>query len=160
MTRDQAIEQVAFDAQASVYPTLDSTELGRIIDQCKDYDVWVAGTTYVFDDVVIPNPSNGRMYRCVKGGVSNTTSPFPDVPIQQAYGCVYSDGSDIYWADCGQASSHRWNVKRGASMAWRLKASKVAHLLQVKDGQQDLQLGNLHKQCLIMADRYNGLEIL
>lgn len=160
MTRDQAIEQIAFDAQASIYPTLDSTELGRIVDQCMDYVVWTASYVYAVNDVVIANPHNGRMYRCIYGGTSSTTNPFPDNPVSNSYGCVYTDGADIYWTDCGSASKDRWNVKKGASMAWRQKAGKVAHLLQVKDGQQDLQLGNLHKQCLLMADRYNGMEIL
>lgn len=160
MTRDQAIQQIAFDAQANIYPSLDSTELGRIVDQCKDYDVWTASTAYAVNDVVIAPVNNGRMYRCVYGGTTSTTNPFPTNPAFNTYGCVYSDGADIYWVDAGAASADRWNVKKGASMAWRQKAGKVAHLLQVKDGQQDLQLGNLHKQCLLMADRYNGMEIL
>jgi len=160
MTRDQAIEQIAFDAQANIYPELDSTELGRIVDQCKDYDVWTASTAYAVGDVVISSINNGRMYRCVYGGTTGTTNPFPEAPVYNSTGCVYGDGTTMYWVDYGSASTDRWNVKKGASMAWRQKAGKVAHLLQVKDGQQDLQLGNLHKQCLLMADRYNGLEII
>ena len=160
MTRDQAIEQIAFDAQASIYPELDSTELGRIVDQCKDYDIWTASTAYVVGDVVIASPSNGRMYCCRKPGTSGTTNPFPETASSAPYGCVYSDDSDIYWADCGAASTSRYNVKKGASMAWRQKAGKVAHLLQVKDGQQDLQLGKLHEQCLLMSTKYSGMEII
>jgi len=160
MTRDQAIEQIAFDCSASVYPQLDSTSLSRIVDQCEDYTVWTASTAYNVDDVVVSSPFTGRMYRCVKPGTSGTTNPFPDAPSLYQTGCVFGDSADIYWVDCGSASKHRWNVKRGASMGWRQKASMVAQLLQVKDGQQDLQLGNLYKQCLDMANKYNGLEII
>lgn len=158
LTRDQAIDRLADYCQADIFPELDSSDLGTLIDRFKRFVVWATNTPYSVGDVVIPSIANGRKYICIKAGTSGTQTTI--WPTYGVYNTVVGDGPDLIWHDNGPASQEQYDVMQSARAGWLMKASRVSHLIGTQDGQQKIDSQNLQKQFLEMSFRFRPMEIL
>lgn len=160
LSRLQAIEKTILFSNAMEYPELTNDEIGQIVDEHKRTSTWSASTAYVVNQIIEPTVRNGRKYTCVVAGTSSTTEPdFPD-GIYSNTGIRYSDGTDLVWEDSGVAYDEIYDVRASIRAAFLLKASKIAHLIDVKDGETALKMGDLRKSLIEMASKYRPMEIL
>jgi hypothetical protein len=158
LNETQAYNEVARMTQSDEYPTLTNDDLTLIVETNIRYNAWVANTTYQFGDIVVPVIQNGRTYECITAGTTGDTNQFPQFYTAYATGITFSDAT-VTWVDAGPANTEKYDVRSAVRAGWILKAAKVANLINSKDGSQDIQLENLHKQCLTMAERYRPLVI-
>ena len=159
LTRLQAIEQLSTMVQSNEYPELDTDDLAFLIDNNKRSNNWAASTAYVYGDLIEPVIKNGRLYKCIEAGTSGTTNPFPVYYAENSYSIAFSDGT-ARWMDLGPANVEQYDVRSAVRAGWILKASKVANLINSKDGSQDLNLSALQEQFLKMAERYRPVVLL
>lgn len=159
LTRLQAIEQLSTMCQSEEYPQLDTSDLAFLIDNNKRSKDWAASTAYVYGDIVEPITKNGRYYKCVEAGTSGTSNPFPTYYYENGTSTAYDDNTSK-WIDLGPAYTEQYDVRGAARAGWILKASKVSHLINSKDGSQDLNLSALQEQFLKMAERYRPVVLL
>ena len=158
LTETQAYNEVARMTQSDEYPTLTNDDLTLIVETNVRYSAWVANTAYSFGDIVVPVIQNGRLYECSTAGTTGDTNQFPEFYTAYANGIRFVDNT-VTWVDAGPANTEKYDVRSAVRAGWILKAAKVANLINSKDGSQDIQLENLHKQCLTMAERYRPLVI-
>lgn len=158
LTRLQAIEKVITFSNASEYPELTNDEIGKIVDEHKRTSTWTASTAYVVNQEIEPTVRNGRKYTCVVAGTSSATEPdFPDFGFTNQ---LISDGNVLMFMDTGAAYDEIYDVRASIRAAFLLKASKIAHLIDVKDGESTLSMSQLKKSLFEMAERYRPLEII
>ena len=158
LTETQADNEVARMTQSDEYPTLTNDDLTLIVETNVRYSAWVANTAYSFGDIVVPVIQNGRLYECSTAGTTGDTNQFPEFYTAYGNGIRFVDAT-VTWVDAGPANTEKYDVRSAVRAGWILKAAKVANLINSKDGSQDIQLENLHKQCLTMAERYRPLVI-
>jgi hypothetical protein len=157
LTRTQALERLAWMVASDQYPFLDSTALQQLVDDHARWTVWTASTAYVYGDIIIPTVANGRLYKCIIAGTSDTTEPeFPQWVTNSGY--TINDGSgDLQWQDIGPANVERYDIRAAARQGWIRKASSITHLIDVKDGQVDAKMAGLREHCLDQAKRYSPM---
>lgn len=157
LTRLESIQKLSWMVSSDTYPELNNDELCELIDEHKRSNVWTASTPYIVGDIVHPPVKNGRIYTCVIAGTSSTNSSiFPEIGYTNQ---SISDGSDLVWRDDGAAYYEDYDVRAAARQGWMMKASKIAHLINVDDGQQKLNLSSLLDHCYRMADKYRSIGI-
>jgi len=157
LTRLQSIEKLKWMCSADTYPELSNSELGELIDEHKRSDDWTASTAYIVGDRIQPTVKNGRIYECV---IAGTTSTNPDIFPNIGYtNQVISEGVDLVWRDVGAAYYETYDVRSAAREGWMMKASKIAHLIDVEDGQQKLNFSKLLEHCYKMAEKYRPIGI-
>lgn len=157
LSRLEALKKLQWMVSSDTYPELTNDELGGLIDEHCRTNTWTASTAYVVGDRVQPVIKNGRIYECVKAGTSLTDSTlFPDFGYT---GQMYSDGLDLIWRDVGAAYVETYDVRAAAREGWMMKASKIAHLVDVVDGQQNLHISTLLDHCYKMAEKYRAIGI-
>lgn len=149
-------------ADANSYPQITTTEIGTILDDLIRWDYWTASHSYAVDDLIVPLIPNGRLYRCVAAGTSDSTQPtFPVFPsigfINQT---IYeSTTSGVIWIDIGTAQNEQYDVQGATRRAWLLKASRCAGDVDSKEGLSDVKLSQLSDHCIRMAERFRPLVI-
>lgn len=156
LTRLEAIKKLQWMVSSDTYPELSNAELTELIDEKTRSSNWTANTAYIYGDIIEPTVKNGRTYKCIVAGTSGATEPsFPEIGFT---GQTVSD-NNIYWNDAGAAYYERYDVRAAAREGWLMKASKIAHLVDVKDGTQDLQISKLLDHCYKMAEKYRSIGI-
>lgn len=155
MTSEEALTKLARDCQASVYPSLDSTELSGILDSCIDWVAWAASTAVVEGD---RRKFVGRVYRCVYAGTTGTTEPNPPLYCRKT-GNPVLDGT-AKWIDCGPVAASPYNLRGAIRAAFELKMAKVAaESVDVKDADAESKRSQLLKNLETMANRYRTLSV-
>lgn len=158
LSRTDAIKKLSLFCNSNEYPSLDTNELGQLIDEHQRTQTWTANTAYTVNTEIEPAVRNGRKYTCVVAGTSGSSTPnFPDYGYT---GQQFSDGNDIVWQDTGAAFNEIYDVRAAIRQAFILKASKVSHLIDTSDGQNKLSMAALKDSFLKMAEKYRPMDIL
>lgn len=158
LSRTDAIKKLSLFCNSNEYPSLDTNELGQLIDEHQRTETWTASTAYTVNTEIEPAVRNGRKYTCIIGGISGTSTPnFPDYGYT---GQQFSDGTDIVWQDTGAAFNEIYDVRAAIRQAFILKASKISHLIDIEDGENKLKMSALKDSFLKMAEKYRPMDIL
>lgn len=158
LSRTDAIKKLSLFCNSNEYPALDSNELGQLIDEHKRTETWTANTAYTVNTEIEPAVRNGRKYTCIIAGTSGSSTPnFPDYGYT---GQQFSDGNNIVWQDTGASFNEIYDVRAAIRQAFILKASKISHLIDVADGENNLKMSALKDSFLKMAEKYRPMDIL
>lgn len=143
---------------SSSEPVLTSAELDDLLVLAKRPDAdgnlpylpWRAQTAYGVDDVVVPDPRNGHLYKVT--GAGTTGNAQPAWPL--ATGATVVDGT-VTWQEAGLAPwTPTFDLNAAAAEGWRWKAGKVAAVYSYSIEGQSAQRAQMHAQCLEQAARY------
>lgn len=161
-TRAETATALASLCAASAYPVLSSDDLLRIVDSVRRASTHALDTAYAVGDMVVPATPNGRVYRCVVAGTSDSaTAPsFPTSSLYHFIGYRISEATgDLVWEDAGPIARELYDLRWAASKAWTEKAGLVAADIDASDDDKSVKLSQLHAHCLAMAARYRPLEV-
>jgi hypothetical protein len=104
--------------------------------------VWETAVSFEIGEVVIPTAenANGRMYRCVRAGLSGAAEPtwvfgvFGGLaigsPTINGLGRLVQDG-DVVWEEAGPAPEALWDLRLAEHLVWRRKQALAASLYDV-----------------------------
>jgi hypothetical protein len=169
--RDNAIALVTAQCQATVYPTLDTTEVGNLVDASLGFTVWVLSTVYSYDDVVRPTKRNGHLFRVIVGGISSATAEpawplftAPDLRpgLTRAHwygftgpvpGSEVTDGT-VVWIEAGPDDSTAFDAREATRQAWLMKAAKASADYDTRIDKDDYSRGQVIATCERMAVHY------
>ena len=156
-TRKQALERlkalVAYDKE----PTLTGVQLEQLLDAHARAGEWTAETAYVIGDRIVTTDRNGRLYRCVTAGESDTEEP--DWGNSHYAGRELGDGEELVWRDEGPAFRELYDLNASAQAGWLLKAAAAADLIQTSDRDQTLHLEQVQQNCIRMARTFQPVFI-
>ena len=159
-----AIEYVQMHAQTSCDPVIDNF-VEDIVKRHRQAKFWAANTAYVAGDVIEPVTANGRRYVVVVGGTSGATEPVwpvyyydhaPVMRIGYGWGDLVSGTATL--RDAG-ASQGLYNLRGAVHECWELKASRVAHLVTVTQGNVASSLSHLIQHFHEQAARWRQVDI-
>jgi hypothetical protein len=156
MNEEEAVAQLAQDVSADIGTELTDLELQSIVRNCLHASPWATGTAITAGTRILPTAGNGRIYRALSSGTTDTTEPAWPTFGQNSAGSMAGyriADNDVYWADDGPAPSSVYDMRRARYEAFLLKASKTAHLVSVSSGPDRLSLDQRHDHYLGMAKR-------
>ena len=156
LTKQQAIEKLKDMCQADTFPILTNEILNRLIDENTRSTTWTAATAYNVGDIVQPSVRNGRYYLCVIAGTSISTTTFPEIGYT---GQTIGDGPDLVWVDNGAAQVETYDVRAASRAAWLHKASIVANLTDIEDGENKMDLSKIYEQCIKMSNLFRPIQV-
>lgn len=181
MDRPTALALLGAQCAATVYPTLDPTELGNLLDATSRWTVWAPTTPYAHGTIVIPTVRNGHSYRAIvnqqysatPAGVSAATEPIwplfasPDskVGVTRPYWSGYDQMSGNYslsmvtdgtvvWQDAEPDSDTQWDLRLAAYNGWLQKMAKASADYDVGVDRDKYSRGQVVTHCLQMAQKY------
>lgn len=181
MDRTAALALLGAQCAATVYPTLDSTALGTLLDNAARFTVWAPSTAYSHGALVIPTVRNGHVYRAIvnqqysasPAGVSAAAEPIwplfssPDsrVGVTRPYWSGYDQVSGNYslsmvtdgtvvWADAGPDSDTAWDLRAATYAGWLQKAGKASADYDTGIDKDRYGRGQVITHCIAMAARY------
>lgn len=152
LTRAQALLRLSKLTAATTAPLLSGTDLERLLDDHARASEWTAETAYAVDARVVTTDRNGRLYRCVIAGESDTEEPVWGTG--HYLGRELGDGDDLVWRDEGPAFGEIYDLNASAQAGWLEKAAATADLIFTSDRGQVLSLQQQHEHCKRMAAKY------
>lgn len=159
MTRAQALAELRRRTAADEEPALSNADLSALLDGAGLAAAWAAETEYAVGARVVTTGRNGRLYRCIQSGTSDTTEPAwgPDTDCYRGQYVLESTG--VIWQDEGMAPPDLWDLDAAASNGWRQKAGLAAHRTYFASNGQMFSRQQLIGHCQEMADRYAPIVI-
>ena len=187
MDRPTALALLGAQCAATVYPLLDSTALGLLLDATAAWTIWLPSTTYVPGDQVLPTVRNGHVYRAIVNqlygtigapGISGAVEPIwplytnPDsrTGLTRPYWDGYSGGGRNYtvamvadntviWQEAGPDSDNQWDLRLATYNGWIQKAGLASADYAVGIDRDKFSRDQVIAHCLLMAQRYQPTGI-
>ncbi len=161
MTEAAAITAIASRVPVDGYPSLTAAELSTIASEHLLYTTRANSTAYAVGAAVSLATTNGRWYRCIEAGTSETTEALAGFPLytQSGSGMVIQDGT-VLWQDQGPIPPDSYDISGAVKAAWLLKASKAAQDIDTSDQDQSTKASQVQAQCLAMAARNEGAWVV
>ena len=160
-TRIESMTDAASD------PVLTSSELDDLVNIAKRVDAagnpitnvatatpWSASTTFRVNEVVTPDPADGRYWMCTVPGLSAETQPeWPDRAGWISGMAIVVD-NDVEWLDVGTTWTPTFDLNAAAAAGWALKAGKAAGRFSFTTDGQTFQRGQVISACHKMERMY------
>lgn len=161
MTEAAALAAIAIRVPVDGYPSLTTAELSAIASDNLLYTTRENSTAYAVGAAVSLATTNGRWYRCIEAGTSETTETLADFPLlaQSGAGMLVQDGT-VLWQDQGPIPPDSYDISGCVKAAWLLKASKAAADIDASDQDQSTKASQVQAQCLAMAARSEGVWVV
>lgn len=159
MTRAQALAELRNRCAADTDPALSNADLSALLDGAGLAVAWAAETDYAVGARVVTTGRNGRLYRCIQSGESDTTEPDWGPDPDTFRGQLVLEGTGVMWQDEGPAPPDLWDLDAAAAAGWRWKAARCSDRTYFATNGQMFSRQQVHAQCLAMADRYAPIVI-
>lgn len=168
--------RVGLLAAATSTPELTTTEGGdvdKILEMHVHATVWAPETSYKLGARVIPTEDNrtGRMFRCVRTGVSDADEPeWGDLATYASAtdggialgdiggGRITKQDDECAWVDDG-VECDLWNIDDAVHDAWKVKAGRCSDLHNIIRGGNSYDFERIFDHCNTMANKYGGAFI-
>jgi hypothetical protein len=143
--REDALEELRSECAPDQLPTLDDSELEKILDKHIRVKTWTANTFFRVGTIVYPTVRTGTKYRVIRAGTTGATEP----GWSTVDGSTISSGSVTFDSD-GDEFLSIYDMRAAKEAAWIRKAGKATRFM--KTGGMDMSA--IQKNCLEMAKQF------
>lgn len=179
VTIEEARTALSLKCAPTATPELTTTEggdLDAILSGNVHATVWTPATKYKLSARIIPTEDNrnGRMFKCVRSGVSGDTdndeptwTDFEGYVTGSTLGLAIGNmgsavlcisDNEVLWVDAGPECD-LWNIDDAAHDAWMVKSTRASDIHNIVRGGNAYDFEQIYQHCVSMANKFGGAFI-
>jgi hypothetical protein len=154
MTREQALQKLSRLVDPDGAFGVPEHVLEDALDSNARFSVHAVSTAYTVGDRIVPDPFNGRLYRCAVSGTSGATAPeWPTSPRISTW--KVDDGDTLEWEDIGPVANRPWSFEGAAYDVCMAMARRNVGKTDVSDSGVSVKRSQVYDHWISMASSFS-----